>query len=151
MHIKSGGTLLAGLFSAIIAPSLAVPAKRQLGDVDVLNDALVFDAPAFQDPSNPASLKAAVPAFVSLRPLGAVVDAFASFLSGQGISSVDASRNRLADRVQLFGAMGLPGKEVRLRLDGCNQPVRAFTSRLRKTHSVPWSRLRSGRRPGCRT
>ena len=62
-----------------------------------------------------------MPAFVSLRgiSLEPVVEAFTSFLQGEGVSIGDKA-NVLTDRIQLFGAIGLSGKELSVNVQNCN-------------------------------
>jgi len=134
MHIKSGTfTVLSGLLAT--RSIFAIPTRRFLQDIDVTNNALVFDAPAFQDPNNPSLLKASVQAFVSLRaiPLTPVVDGFTSLLKDAGVDITDAA-DRLSNRVKLFAAIGLPGKQVNLKLDGCGNNVRAHQLTVNIAH-----------------
>lgn len=96
----------------------AAPSRRSLEDFNSVNDVLVLDAPAFQDGS---SMKASIQAFVSLRPisLSPIVKAFSSALENLGLVIGDKLEN-LEERVRLFGAVGLEGKQVKLRIDGCD-------------------------------
>jgi len=108
--------------------------ERGLTDgINVFDDVIVFDAAAFQDPTNPANTVAGLQSFVSLRQidLGPLMSGIASALQstlgldiGNKISTVQA-------RIKLFGAVGLSGKEVKVDVDGCNtQAVLPSTSGL---------------------
>jgi hypothetical protein len=126
MHVKSGTCL--SLIAACITFTQVVarPTRRFLENVDLTNEVLVFDAPAFQDPQDPTSFKAAIPAFVSLRQFNfnpTIADGFSTILSSSGVQVGDQFEN-LANRVTLFGAVGLPGKQVSLKIDGCGDEVR---------------------------
>jgi hypothetical protein len=101
--------------------SYAAPSRRSLGDIDSLDDVLVLDAPAFQDG---LSTKASVQAFSSLRQIsvGPIADAFSTALENLGVTTGDTFGN-LEDRVRLFGAIGLEGKQVKLKMDGCDDEI----------------------------
>jgi hypothetical protein len=112
MHFKSFFLLSLSFLS--LASGLALPSFTA---IDVLSDVLLFVAPAFQNPSEPSSIKASIQGFVSLRtpPVQLLVDAAIAFLKSQGIDLTakgDEIVRRIADRVQLFAATGLPGKDL---------------------------------------
>jgi hypothetical protein len=100
---------------------IPIPLIRRLfgSSVDILDNVVLFDAPAFQDSSG--DWTAAMPAFVSLREvsLEPVAAAFTYVLSDLGIVVGDRV-DVLADRLELFAAIGLSGKEVDVTVNGCS-------------------------------
>lgn len=99
--------------------------QRQIFDfVTPLNTVILFDSPAFQDPNNADNLVASFRAFVHLNQidLSGVTKAISGFIENLGIEVGDAI-DILEDRIQLFGAIGLGGKEVTVTIDGCSSEV----------------------------
>jgi hypothetical protein len=121
MYIKSGTW---ALLTTLLAVVNAHPMRRQLEAVDATNEVLVLDAPAFQDPNNPASIMASFPAFVALRlsPIDIAFGVLSSQLENFGID-VGNRVDTLRERLRLLPLIGLPGKEVSLKLDGCANEV----------------------------
>lgn len=99
------------------------PAERGLLDAPgILDNVLLFDAPAFPDPKNPANTIAEIQAYVSLRTpnLGLATGPITALLSSWGIEVGDKLAT-LQDRVKLIASVGLPGKKVQVRVSGCSQ------------------------------
>lgn len=90
----------------------------------LLNDILVFDAPAFPDPAKPGNTLIQLQAFVSLRSidLSAFTSAVEQGVNALGIDIGDGL-STLQQRTQLFSAVGVPGKDLTLNVEGCGQPV----------------------------
>lgn len=111
--------LLSAVFAhqALSAPVLE---PRIFETISTRDTAILFDAPAFQDPKNPNNLIASFRAFAykNLIDISDVVDDLVGFIEGLGIN-VGNSLSILEDRVQLFGAIGLPWKEITVQVDGC--------------------------------
>lgn len=104
---------------ALSAPTLQ---QRQIFDsVTPLNTVILFDSPAFQDPNNANNLIASFRSFVHLNQVNfsGVADILTGFIESLGIEVGDAV-NILQDRAKLFAAVGLPGKEVTVKIDGCS-------------------------------
>ncbi|KAJ7094512.1 hypothetical protein B0H15DRAFT_829861 [Mycena belliarum] len=95
------------------------PARR--GSVNILDDVVVFDAPAFDDPANPGSSFAQVQAYVSTRQisLGPLVDGVGGLLGKTIGLNIADSIDRVTDRLALFGTIGLSGKDVKVAVAGC--------------------------------
>lgn len=114
------------LLSAILAQqALSAPTLRQrqiFDSITPLDSVILFDSPAFQDPENPNNLITSFRSFVSLNQIefDFVAEALTDFIEGLGIEVGDAI-NILEDRAQLFGAIGLPGKEVTVKVEGCSE------------------------------
>ncbi|KAF5384098.1 hypothetical protein D9615_003347 [Tricholomella constricta] len=114
-------SLLPILFTAISVQ--AQPVERGIFDsVGVLDDVLLFDAPAFPDPANPANTLVGLQAFTSLRQidLGVLTAAAQAALKAIGLDVGDKI-STLEERLRLFGAVGLPGKNVKVDVGGCNK------------------------------
>lgn len=108
---------------AVAVPTRYItPAERGLDDPGVLDNVLLFDAPAFLDPANPANTIAEIQAYVSLRTpnLGLATGPITSVLSSLGIEVGD-KLSTLQDRVKLIASVGLPGKKVQVTVAGCSQ------------------------------
>lgn len=116
--------LLTGLLA--VHSTLAAPNRRLLKGVDPINDVIVFDAPVFTDSSS-GSMRAAIPAFVSRRQPNdetVIAQGVSALLKQMGVD-VGSSINNLADRVKLFAAGSISGKEVDLQVQACNKQVSA--------------------------
>lgn len=111
------------LSAALAHQALSVPVlePRIFQTISTRDTAILFDAPAFQDPKNPNNLIASfrIFAFKNLIDISDVVDDLVSFIEGFGIS-VGNSLSILEDHARLFGAIGLPFKEVPVKVDGCS-------------------------------
>ncbi|KAJ3536706.1 hypothetical protein NMY22_g5912 [Coprinellus aureogranulatus] len=109
---------------AIAVPTRYItPAERGLLDSPgVLDNVLLFDAPAFPDPQNSSNTIAEVQAYVSLRTpnLSIATGPITALLSTFGIE-VGSQLATLQDRVKLLASVGLPGKKVQVTVPGCSQ------------------------------
>ncbi|RDB19745.1 Phosphatidate phosphatase APP1 [Hypsizygus marmoreus] len=114
-------------FLSLLASSVhALPLEQRLFDsISVLDDVLVFDAPAFPDPANPANTLVSLQTFVSLRQidLGALTAGVEAGLKALGIDIGDKITT-VEKRIRLLGAVGLPGKTVKVDIGGCNKQIR---------------------------
>ncbi|KAJ7228401.1 hypothetical protein GGX14DRAFT_612677 [Mycena pura] len=95
------------------------PSRRS--SVGELNDVLVFDAPAFEDPTNTGNTIVQLQAYVStpqisIAPFLASVGSFLNETIGLNIGS-DLSLP--ASRLALFATFGLSGKDVSVDVSGC--------------------------------
>lgn len=92
--------------------------------ISILDDVLLFDAPAFPDPTNPSDTLVNIQAFVSLRKidLGIVTSGFEAALKAVGVDVGDRI-STLKDRIKLFGAVGISGKDVKVNIGGCSKPI----------------------------
>lgn len=109
------------------------PTERAIFDSPtVLNDVILFDAPAFPDPRNPANTIAQFQTYVSLRApdLGLATAAVSGLLSSLGIP-VGNSLNTLQERVKLLASVGIPGKNVEVVVPGCSQTGSLPTTSLK--------------------
>ncbi|KAK7040705.1 hypothetical protein VNI00_009611 [Paramarasmius palmivorus] len=101
----------------------AAPYNRRLFEgINFLNDVLLFDAPAFQDPANPENTLVDMQSFVFLKqldldPLTSVIE---NALEGFGLD-VGGKIDSALERIKLFAAVGLSGKEVEVSVDGCSE------------------------------
>ena len=114
-----------GLAAILVQARPAPQVSRGLfDDVSITDDLIIFDSPAFPDPTNPANTIVALQSFVSLRSvdLGVVATAFTAALSTLGIDIGD-SINLLQQRVKLIGAIGLPGKAAEITVSGCSSSI----------------------------
>lgn len=112
------------LLSAVFAhQALSVPVlePRIFETISTRDTALLFDAPAFQDPKNPNNLIASfrIFAFKNLIDASDVVDDLVSFIESFGIT-IGNSLSILEDHARLLGAIGLPWKEVPVKVSGCS-------------------------------
>lgn len=113
--------LLLSVVFAHHALSAPVLEPRIFQTISTRDTAILFDAPAFQDPKNPNNFIASFRAFAfkNLVDISDVVDDLVDFIEGFGINVGD-SLNILEDHAQLFGAIGLPFKEIPVKIDGCS-------------------------------
>lgn len=112
------------LLSAVLAhQALSVPIlePRIFQTISTRDTAILFDSPAFQDPKNPGTLTTSFRAFAfkNLLDLSDVVDDLVDFIESFGIN-VGSSLSILEERARLFGAIGLPFKEIPVKIDGCS-------------------------------
>lgn len=114
-------SLLSVLLTAISVQ--ARPVERGIFDsVGVLDDVLLFDAPSFPDPADPGNTLVSLQAFVSLRQidLGALTTGVEAVLKAIGLDIGD-KLSTVEERIRLFGAVGLAGKNVQVDVGGCDQ------------------------------
>ncbi|GLB39809.1 putative uncharacterized conserved protein (DUF2183) [Lyophyllum shimeji] len=122
-------------FLSILLTAISVkarPVERGVFDsVGVLDDVLLLDAPAFPDPANSANTVIGLQAFVSLRQidLGALTTGVEAALKTIGLDIGDKLSN-VQERIRLFGAIGLSGKNVKVDVGGCSQLASLTTSGL---------------------
>ncbi|KAF6751640.1 hypothetical protein DFP72DRAFT_906743 [Ephemerocybe angulata] len=112
---------LTATHSLAIPTRYITPAERGLLDAPgVLDNVILFDAPAFPDPQNPENTLAFFQAYVSLRTpdLGVATTAITSLLSSLGIN-VGNDLNTLQQRIKLLASVGLPGKKLEVVVPGC--------------------------------
>lgn len=112
------------LLSAVLAhQALSVPIlePRIFQTISTRDTAILFDSPAFQDPKNPGTLTTSFRAFAfkNLIDFSDVVDDLVDFVESFGIT-VGSSLSILEERARLFGAIGLPFKEIPVKIDGCS-------------------------------
>ncbi|KAJ7682511.1 hypothetical protein DFH06DRAFT_296308 [Mycena polygramma] len=119
--------LAAVQFAHALPRAYQAPSRRS--SVNVLDDVLVFDAPAFDDPANPGNTLVQLQAYVSTRqvdlgslgsllssgPLAGISDLLNKTLGLDLGSSVDRAASRLA----LFATIPLSGKTVTVNVGGC--------------------------------
>ncbi|KAF8647337.1 hypothetical protein AX16_006799 [Volvariella volvacea WC 439] len=116
-------TTLVSFALAAVTGTHALPTSLEsrafLGSaLNVLNDAIVFDAAAFPDPANPGNTLVGLQSFVSVRQidfglLDTLIDAL-DIPIGDSIQTV-------RDRLKIFAAVGVSGKAVELDVPGCSQ------------------------------
>jgi hypothetical protein len=127
MLFKSGTfSLLTALLLAQSLPALAAPLEpRLLPDINLTNDVIVFDAPAFQVPKT-GKIMANFQVLVTQRGLDVgtpLAAAFKGLLGSAGVEIGNAAA-LFTKRIAPFGAIGISGKTVKLTVDGCNSPVK---------------------------
>jgi len=96
------------------------PSRR--GSVNILDDVLVFDAPAFDDPANPGNTLVQLQAYVSTRQidlLQPLLSGVSSLLNKTLGLDISADTDRVADRLALFTTIPLGGKDVTVNVGGC--------------------------------
>jgi len=114
------------LLPLLARASLPYGPQRRLPDlngIDVLDDVLVFDGLAYEDPSNVGQALVGLQAFVYLRSIDitGLISSVASALESSLGLDIGADITTATDRLQLFGAVGLPGKDVQVNIDGCSE------------------------------
>ncbi|KAG7093256.1 hypothetical protein E1B28_006939 [Marasmius oreades] len=102
----------------------AVPVTEQglFSAINDFDDVLLFDSPAFQDPENPGNTLINVQSYVFLKhfdldPLTTVIN---DALAELGID-VGGQIDRVIDRMKLLATVGLPGREVKMTVEGCEK------------------------------
>ena len=109
--------------------ALAVPTDKR--DITRTDDVILFDAPAFQSPTDPSVTIVNQQAFVYARQLdltgltNVLKNAFNVFGLGDELATA-------VDRLKLFAAIGLAGKEMTVTVQGCDSPMT-----LPKTSGAP--------------
>ncbi|KAG6902734.1 hypothetical protein C0995_012398 [Termitomyces sp. Mi166 len=99
------------------------PVERDISSsVGLLDEVLLFDAPAFPNPANPSNILVAQQAFVYLDQIDIdpIVSGVQAVLNSLGLNIGDSLTN-VEERLKLFAAVGLPGKTVKVDVDGCSQ------------------------------
>ena len=117
MHSTVVYTFLASVFWP---SALALPAFKAR-DLNIIEDVVLFDAPAYQNPSNPEETLASLQSFVFIRQLdlSPLADIVTDGLEQLGLDIGDQIESVL-DKLKLFAAIGLGGKEVDITVDGCS-------------------------------
>lgn len=109
----------------------AIPHPTDKRDIARTDDVILFDAPAFQSPTDPSVTIVSQQALVYARqldtgPLANVLkNAFNVFGLGDEVATA-------VDRLKLFAAVGLSGKEVQIAVQGCSSLMT-----LPKTSGLP--------------
>jgi len=135
----SPSTVLTSLLVASLVQAGPVPANRKRlfgAALDVLDSLQMFDGLAYPDPSGSGQFITSVQNVVTSRNFDAapVFAAANALLNAAGLSVGNGSAV-LADRISLFGGIGISGKEVDVALSGpgCdNKPLK-----LAATDSAP--------------
>ena len=99
------------------------PQSGLLNRVLVTDDVFLLDAPAFDNPVSPGETLATVQAFVFLRqilPIAPVANVIRQVLGDAGVNVADAAV-RIEERARYFLAVGLPGKVVSIKVEGCSK------------------------------
>ncbi|KAF9260650.1 hypothetical protein L218DRAFT_1051074 [Marasmius fiardii PR-910] len=117
--------LTALLLALLLVVDAAPVAERGLlSDINGLDEVLLFDSPAFQDPQNPENTLINVQSYVFLKQfdLGPLSSVIGDGLEKLGLDVGDQI-DRVLDRMKLFATVGLPGKEVKMTVEGCEKQV----------------------------
>lgn len=116
----------------LVTYALPTPPRHSPRGINVLEDVLLFDAPAFQDPNTNETL-VGLQSFVFLRQIDLTPfsSAVSSALSKVGIDVGDKIAQVL-DRTKLLAAIGRSGQEVEVNVDGCST-----VATLSKTSALP--------------
>ncbi|KAJ7780960.1 hypothetical protein B0H16DRAFT_1299237 [Mycena metata] len=95
------------------------PSRRSA--VNLLDDVLVFDAPAFDDPANPGNTLVQLQAYVSSRELDLtpLLDSISGELNKTLGLDISKTLDRAASRLALFATLPLSGKDVTVNVDNC--------------------------------
>lgn len=113
--------------------ALAIPTLD--ARISALQSAILFDGAAFQSPSDSSTTIAQLQAFVYLRQIdiSSLVSAASSFFADTfGLNVSDGATN-LANRLELFTAIGESGQSVDLTVNGCGDVVLGTTDGLGST------------------
>ncbi|KAJ8508513.1 hypothetical protein ONZ45_g9222 [Pleurotus djamor] len=136
-------TSLSLLFLSVSLPALALPtqpeARAIFPSIGLLDDVLLFDAPAFVDPSNSNNLIASVQAFVSLRQvsIAPLLSGVQSLLKDKFQLDVGDKLTRVEERLRLFAAIGQSGKDVNIKVGGCSGAAGGQGATVGKTSKLP--------------
>ncbi|KAF7301896.1 DUF2183 domain-containing protein [Mycena indigotica] len=100
------------------------PPDKRSAVIPFLNNVLVFDAPAFNDPAKPGNTLVQLQAYVSLPQLS-----LAPALNGlsamlKSTLGLDIDLDRVPSRLSLFATVPLNGKDVTVSIDGCSQSAK---------------------------
>lgn len=97
--------------------------ERFLDKVLVTDDVVLLDAPAFDSQNAPGETSAAIQAYVYLRTsllTTPVVSLITKLLGDAGVDVAQGAA-QIRERAKLFAAIGLPGKIVSVKVDGCSK------------------------------
>ncbi|KAG7095800.1 hypothetical protein E1B28_006500 [Marasmius oreades] len=105
-----------------VVDAAPVTERGLLSSIDALDDVLLFDSPAFQDPTNPGKTLIDVQSYVFLKQfdLDPLTTVITDGLQNLGINVGDQI-DRVIERTKLFATLGLPGKEVKMTVEGCEK------------------------------
>lgn len=136
VNIRTWKTLvLLVIFSArsiSASPQEPEPQSGLLNQVLITDDVFLLDAPMFDNPASPGETLAIVQAFVflrELRPIAPFADLIRRVLADGGKDVPDAAA-RIEERAKLFFAVGLPGKIVSIKVEGCSKVATTSTTAL---------------------
>jgi hypothetical protein len=101
----------------------ALPTRFSARDIDPTEDAILFDAAAFQDPVNPENTIAALQSFVFVRQIDFVLDNIAPAFEALGLEVVGDKVQQVVDRAKLFAAIGKEGQDFEVSVDGCSETI----------------------------
>ncbi|KAK7061968.1 DUF2183 domain-containing protein [Favolaschia claudopus] len=114
------------LVLASVDLSLALPRAYQQpsrrSSVNILDDVLVFDAPAFDDPANPGNTLVQLQAYVGTRQinlLGPLLSGISGLLDKTLGLDISKNLDRVGDRLALFATVPLGKKDVTVNVNGC--------------------------------
>ncbi|KAG5352894.1 hypothetical protein C0989_012284 [Termitomyces sp. Mn162] len=118
MHLS---LLLPVLFTLTSARTSPVE-RDSFSLVGLLDEVILFDAPAFSDPSNPSNTLVAQQAFVYFHQtdIKPIVSGVQAVLNSLGLD-IGNSLTNIEERLKLFAVAGLPYKTVKVEVKGCSR------------------------------
>ncbi|KAK0498878.1 hypothetical protein EDD18DRAFT_1308316 [Armillaria luteobubalina] len=97
---------------------------------DSLDEVLLFDAPAFQDPANASNTLVSLQAFVYVKQLD--LSTLTSTLTAWTLGGITGSIETAVERLKLFTAVGVPGVSLSVGVGECSEQAT-----LSATSSLP--------------
>lgn len=106
----------------LLISTLAIPHPTDKRDIARTDDVILFDAPAFQSPTDPSVTIVSQQALVFVRQLDTapLQNVLKTALNAFGLGDELATA---VDRLKLFAAVGLPGKEMKVTVQGCSDAL----------------------------
>ena len=118
---------------------LFVSLQDGIGPTD---DLLLFDAPAFPDPSKPGEFLVDQPTFVFKRRDRQFSESFSTLSTFDDEAAQSVSR--MWDRLKLFMAVGLPNKSTTLSVSNCSRSPHTGPTALFPTLGVSLAKISLG-------
>ncbi|KAF7355566.1 DUF2183 domain-containing protein [Mycena sanguinolenta] len=118
-------TLVLASFESAYALPRAYQRPSRRSSVDVLDDVLVFDAPAFDDPANPENTLVQLQGYVATREISiqSLLSGISTLLNQTLGLDISQDLATATSRLALFGTIPLSGKTITANVNGCGNAV----------------------------
>ncbi|KAK0223957.1 hypothetical protein IW262DRAFT_1269042 [Armillaria fumosa] len=104
--------------SCVVVTTWATPVENR-SSLNSLDEVLLFDAPAFQDPANASNTLVSLQAFVYLKQLD--LSTLTSTLTAWTLGGITGSIETAVERLKLFAAIGVPGVSLSVGVGECSE------------------------------
>ncbi|KAJ6515591.1 hypothetical protein C8R45DRAFT_213040 [Mycena sanguinolenta] len=118
-------TLVLASFESAYALPRAYQRPSRRSSVNVLDDVLLFDAPAFDDPANPGNTLVQLQGYVATREISIqpLLSGISNLLNQSLGLDISQDLATATSRLALFGTIPLSGKTITANVNGCGNAV----------------------------